>query len=125
MSSFVVAVSLLLGTLAGASLAVRVLGGAPRWPGFVFLGAFLPLLTYPGLQFETFAAFGAGFVLALHVLILIFKDRGGGGWRPGDDSDLPDPPWWPGFERDLERYGRGPAPEPSSEREKVLVRRCV
>jgi hypothetical protein len=36
-------------------------------------------------------------------------DGGGGGGEP--DEDLPDPPWWPDFERDLRDYmRRGPKP---------------
>lgn len=99
----VVFASLLLGTLSGMALAVRILGGS-IWPAFVFLGAFLPLLTYPGLQAVILAVFGLGFVVALHVVVLICRDSGN--WRRDDDDDdsPPDYPWWPGFEHDLERY---------------------
>lgn len=103
-----VVLSLMLGALTGSALAVRVLGGAARWPLFVFLGAFLPLLTYPDLQAEMLTAFCFGFVAALHFIILFF--RGQDGWRPGggDDPEPPAYPWWPGFERDLERYSQEP-----------------
>ena len=37
-----------------------------------------------------------------------------GGDDGGVDEDLPDPPWWPDFERDLRDYmRRGPKPRPS------------
>lgn len=106
---FIVSASLLLGTLTGASLAVRVLGGT-IWPAFVFLMAFLPLLTYPDLQAVSLAAFGLGFLVALHVVVLLFR---GGGWRGGgeDDDPSPDYPWWPGFESELERYSQDRRPE--------------
>lgn len=105
---FVIAASLLLGALSGTALAVRILGG-PIWPAFVFLAAFLPLLTYPSLQAAALAAFGLGFLIALHVVVLLF--RGGSDWRRGDDDAPPDYPWWPGFERDLERYSQSSRPE--------------
>ena len=66
------------------------------------------------------------FVLTLLWLAALFSitsyfalrtpDDGGGG-EDGSDGELPDPPWWPDFERDLRDYmDRGPRTPPKPPR---------